>query len=153
MGASDFDGKSVSIEHIGSDRNDVLAGLLNPDTKTVKLALSLGAEAADVRRLAIQAVDAGGNALRTAARLQVELFDDKMVAALVAAASLSEVSGFGTFISTDVQPAALLNMTSDGTALIDVTDESGALVGDLYCKVSVVGSRGGFSQLIAVTFA
>lgn len=152
MSREDFDGTSISGAHVGDHINKSLSVATEAGTEPVQMALSLGVEAANIRRLTVQLQDRTGEAITGVVRLSLRLHSATMIESLAAAATLTEVAGGGTFVSTDAQAAAVLDTEADGTALVDIEDVTGVLVGDLNLLISPL-DREGQEQFLAVTFA
>lgn len=124
MGIEDFNGTSNSAAHIGDKAAKNLAAALFPTTEPLKVVITAGAEAADIIRITLQVQDRDGRNLAESAKLHVRLYDAAMVESLVAAFTLTEVASEGSFVTTDVRPACIIDTESDGTASIDVEDEA-----------------------------
>lgn len=110
----------------------------------IRLAVSAtaeGASTAQAFRVTIQLTDALGANLAAVRRLQLRTYRSTMIEAVVAAISITRITGSG--VSADVNASMLLDTDATGLAVVDVLDVSGALVEDVFLEVEVVGITGG----------
>lgn len=147
----DFNGTGLAATHIGQKKAKNLSRALSLTTEPVLFSLSIGAEAADVIRLSLQAKDRGGNLLSEVVRAHVRLYDAAMIESLAAAFTLSEVANSGTVQTTDAQASVLVDTELTGLAELDVTDVVGASGATIHCLVEPV-DREGPTQQIDITF-
>lgn len=147
-----FNGTSLSAEHIGQKQSDNLAAFIsNPETEYALIRTSVSAEVANAITVNIQLANLGNNKiLAQAVKMKAVIRDSNFVEALVGAATIDLASG--TLISPDTQPALYFETDANGAAELVVTDVTAALAGDLHLELSVQGREGG--QLVKVlTFA
>lgn len=124
-----FNGTSIAESHIGAEAAESL--------DILQLDVSVAAEApADNVTTTIQVKDACGQNLKESVRLSWKLKDTEMLDALVAAWTSSPSTG--TVVSTDDQPALLVDTDENGLAVIDTADVATGTAETLYAEIEVV---------------
>lgn len=115
--------------------------------------LSLGAEAANVRKLSVQIKDLGGNDVAAAHTIHVRLYAGTMIESLAAAFTLAD-GGAGSVVSTTANAALLYSTDATGLAEINITDANPPANTTIYVEVIVEsqGNYAGLASYIACAF-
>ena len=138
-------GETFFLEFWGSGFQSAAASL-------ARAALSAAAESSDVITVTVQLQDENGDNIAEAREVELSLFDNNGLEALVGAFHLGATAG--TENSTTDKPRLFVTTTAAGLATIEVTDVAGGSGATVHLRAQVYGSGGrtGDTSRLAVTF-